>query len=133
MEPIISPWLIWWLQTCDTIKTFCCVGAALSGVALLISLILYIYSILEYNDEEMKTELVPRLIKKGRNISLFLLVSLMSLGILIPDKATAKWMVVSSYVTEENIDTAVENTKEAIDYIFDKIEGLTNENNNQTS
>ena len=51
--------------------------------------------------------------------------------IFVPDKETATEIIIANYITEDNVNTITQNGKEAIDYIFDKIEGLTNENNNE--
>ena len=69
--------------------------------------------------------------KRIRNIAAIVLIPTLIISALMPDKETATLMVVSSYITENNINAVADGTKETIDYIFDKIEELTNENTNE--
>ena len=59
-------------------------------------------------------------------ICLPIIIILMILNAFIPDRDTIRLMFISSYVTTDNVDMVKENTKEAIDYIFDKLEEYEN-------
>ena len=125
MEPIISPWLIWLLGVLNALK-FVSITFLIIGVLSLIIIISVLLTVRE--DLEITTiKLFNKTIK-----ALIIITSISILSVLfIPDKDITEKMIISNYITEDNINTVSENTKEAIDYIFDKIEGLTNENNNQ--
>lgn len=43
--------------------------------------------------------------------------------IAIPSKETIYKMLVSKYVTYENIDKATDTIKDGVDYIFEKLDG----------
>lgn len=127
MEPIISPWLIWLLGVLNALKFVSIIFLILSVCSLII--IIGTLLILRADLETTTIKLFNKTIK-----TLIIITSISMLSVLfIPDKGIAEQMIVSNYITEDNINAVSENTKEAIDYIFDKIEGLTNENNNQTS
>lgn len=119
MDPIISPWLIWLVQTCGALKFILVAACIIFSIALAIFIGLSIIEDLD-DDERVK-------VKKCRNRFAIIIISIMILAIAVPDSPTAKMMLISSYVTEENISKTSETAKEAIDYIFDKIEKLSSE------
>lgn len=118
MDPIISPWLIWLIQTCGALKFISVTACIILGIALAIFIGLSVA-----DDERVK-------VKKCRNKLTIIIIPIMILAIAVPDSPTAKMMLVSSYVTEENISKTSETAKESIDYIFDKIEKLSSEKEN---
>lgn len=44
------------------------------------------------------------------------------LSILVPSEQTCKEMMIASVVTHENVDTAKQDVKEIVDYVFEKVE-----------
>lgn len=119
MDPIISPWLIWLIQTCGTLKFVLVAACIIFGIALTIFIG---FSVIEDLDDDERVK-----VKKYRNRLTIIIIPIMILAIVVPDSPTAKMMLVSSYVTEDNISKTSEAAKEAIDYIFDKIEKLSSE------
>ncbi len=119
MDPIISPWLIWLIQTCGALKFVLVVACIILGIALTIVAGLSAWEDFD-DDERVKA-------KKCRNRLIIIIIPITILAITVPDSPTAKMMLASSYVTEENISKTSETAKEAIDYIFDKIEKLSSE------
>lgn len=119
MDPIISPWLIWLIQTCGALKFISVTACIILSFALAIFIGLSVMEDLD-DDERVKA-------KKCRNRLTIIIIPIAILAIAVPDSPTAKMMLVSSYVTEENISKTSETAKEAIDYIFDKIEKLSSE------
>lgn len=119
MDPIISPWLIWLVQTCGALKFILVAACIILGIALALFIGL---SIVEDLDDGERVK-----VKKCRNRFAIIIIPIMILAIAVPDSPTAKMMLVSSYVTEENISKTSEAAKEAIDYIFDKIEKISSE------
>lgn len=126
MEPIISPWLIWLLGVLNALKFVSITFLIISVLSLII-----IISIFLAIREDLETTTIKLFNKTIKALIIIISISMLSV-LFIPDKGIAEKMIISNYITENNINTISENTKEAIDYIFDKIEGLTNENN-QTS
>ena len=116
MNPIISPWLIWAIQTCTGIKFFFIILCIVLGIVILVTAIFSGECVDE--QEEVKC-------KKARTGCIIALVPAVLLAITIPDKETATMMVVSSYVTEDNINKATTTVQEAVDYIFEKVEKLS--------
>lgn len=127
MEPIISPWLIWLLGVLNALK-FVSIIFLILGVLSLIIIIIVLLAI----REDLETTTIKLFNKTIKALITITIISMLSV-LFVPDKGIAEKMIISNYITEDNINTVSKNTKEAIDYIFDKIEGLTNENNNQTS
>lgn len=125
MEPIISPWLIWLLGVLNALKFVSIITMVLSIIALGIIFIVFITE-----DGELDANVAKTLDKTIKILITSAIISTSSV-LFIPDKGIAEKMIISNYITEDNINTVSENTKEAIDYIFDKIEGLTNENTNK--
>lgn len=119
MDPIISPWLIWLIQTCGTLKFVLAAACIVLGIALAIVAGLSVWEDFD-DDERVKA-------KKCRNRLTIIIIPIMILAIAVPDSPTAKMMLVSSYVTEENISKTSEAAKEAVDYIFDKLEQISSE------
>lgn len=127
MEPIISPWLIWLLGVLNALKFVSITFLIISVLSLII-----IISILLAIREDLETITIKLFNKTIKALIIITSISMLSV-LFIPDKGITEKMIISNYITEDNINTVSENTKEAIDYIFDKIERLTNENSNQTS
>ena len=125
MEPIISPWLIWLLGVLNALKLVSIIFFIIGVLSLII-----IISILLAIREDLETTIIKLFNKTIKALIIITSISMLSV-LFVPDQGIAEKMIISNYITEDNINTVSENTKEAIDYIFDKIEGLTNENNNQ--
>ena len=117
MEPIINPWLIWALQTCNGLKIMLIIACIFLGVCIIVSIVGYCESV--DADDEKKC-------KKMRNGFIIATIFAALLAVAIPDKTTATHMVVASYITEDNLNKATVTVQEAIDYIFDKIEDISN-------
>ena len=126
MEPIISPWLIWLLGVLNALK-YVSITFLIVGVISLILIIAILLALREYLEESGTIKLFNKTIK-----TLIIITSISMLSVLfVPDKGVGEKMIISNYITEDNINAVADSTKEAIDYIFDKIEGLTNKNSNE--
>lgn len=126
MEPIISPWLIWAIQSCGNVKgilTGCSIVSAIvfAGLLMVIGVMRS-----DDGDECLHVDYSKEIkrAKRIRNIAAIVMIPTLIISALMPDKETATLMAVSSYITEDNINAVADGTKEAIDYLFDKIEGL---------
>lgn len=115
--PVISPWLFYIIDLLDklremTIIVFWIIVAAffLVGFA----------AFLEGENWEDKTILK---LKKGLKLSIIPIAITSVMYIAIPSKETIYKMLVSKYVTYENIDKVTDTIKDGVDYIFEKLDG----------
>ena len=67
--------------------------------------------------------------KAFRNMIIGFILSL-SVAILTPSREVCQEMIISSVVTHENVNGAIENTKELVDYIVDKVNETESDNDN---
>ena len=79
----------------------------------------------EYFEEEEE-----KAVKKYYPRSIIAYIILAIVYIIVPNKETCTKMLIASYVTEENISATQENVKEAIDYIFEKVEEVNKKEGN---
>lgn len=115
--PIISPWLIYFINFTPKLMCILFVIAALfAGVGLLMISNYFDYHNFDDNDFEAKKE------KKRIGICVVFSAFFFLVAALIPNTNTCYQMLVAHYVTYENIDYAGEQIKDITDYVFDKIE-----------
>ena len=120
MKPIISPWLIYFISTLGGLQALVSLLAAVSLITLGIIFLLWMY----YRDNGVEFGYV----KKGKHKIIIFLGVISILGIIfIPSKETIYAMVVAKYVTPNNIEMVGGSVKDSIDYIFEKIDTLTKE------
>ena len=122
MTPIISPWLIYLIDLTNGLSflislvvLFSLVVAFLSGASIL----------LDCDKGSLSST------KKCFRISTLLFILSTCLTVVIPSSNTCYKMLVANMITYENIDSAKGLTKEAVDYIFEKIEDLNISNDSQ--
>lgn len=112
---IISPWVFYLIGISSNINTFCL-------FAFPVLLIVFIISPVMVSESE-DTDIAY--IFKGKVSKIFLTL-LLATGvgtIFIPSKHVCYEMLVASYITYENVDTASDIIKESVDYIFERTEG----------
>ena len=115
--PVISPRLFYIIDLLDKLREMTnysildhCSGIFLVGFA----------AFLEVENWEDKTILK---LKKGLKLSIIPIVITSVMYIAIPSEETVYKMLVSKYVTYENIDKATDTIKDGVDYIFEKLDG----------
>lgn len=112
-EPIISPWVFYWIETMSQIKD---IANAVTGVIMFISIIFLFFALLlkkEDREKYISEETFGRVIKGLIIVGVISMVGY----IFIPTKETMYKMLAASYMTQENI----ENVGESIDKIADKL------------
>lgn len=112
-EPIISPWVFYWVETMDQIRD---VVNFVIGVTMLISVIFLFLTLAlekEEREEHISEEIFKRIIKTLVIVGVVSVIGFM----FIPSKGTMYKMLAASYMTQENI----ENVGESIDKIADKL------------
>lgn len=120
MNPIISPWLIYFISILSDLQELVYSLTIVFLITLAIIFFLWTY----YRDNGAEFEFV----KKGKHkiIIFFEIISILGI-IFIPSKETIYAMVVAKYVTSDNIEMVGGSVKDSIDYIFEKIDTLTKE------
>lgn len=112
-EPIISPWVFYWVETMDQIRD---VVNCVIGVTMLISVFFLLLTLAfekEEREEHISEEIFKRIIKILAIVGVVSVIGFM----FIPSKGTMYKMLAASYMTQENI----ENVGESIDKIADKL------------
>lgn len=109
-EPIINPWLIYWIDIATGLRTASIVLGVLSIMCGFATFIVF------YIDNE-------NYIWQSKTGRLFLYAGVIFclLGIFVPNSNTMYKMLAVSYITPANIKTSGEFTDKAIDKILEKI------------
>lgn len=118
-EPIISPWLFYWLEVLDNLR------GVMVGI-LLLSTMIAVFSPIFFADDNLREFFRTIIRSKFLRNCVIAIVFMSAIGLLfVPTKETALRMVVASYATPQNIEFITEKTGKAIDggidYIVDKI------------
>ena len=111
-DPIISPWMIYLIDTVDPLRRAAC---PLAIIAILISIILFIESILIYGEDETikLSNLAKRFVWGGIMCGL--------IATFVPASNTIYKMIAASYITPANIQATGELADKAVDKVIDKI------------
>jgi len=109
MEPIISPWIIYFVQLLDNLHGVCMVLFVLSCIA---SLVLVLPMILE--DEDLP--------KKYLKKAVIIAAVCGGMDIIIPNKETMITMIAASYITPDNIQMTQGNIVEFIKQISEAVQ-----------
>ena len=120
MNPIISPWLIYFAELADSINmTFLFVA--------LIAFIIMAFAFIPYMDNK-KDETLKRCLKKS---FIWFCISI-AIVVITPSKDTVYTMVVLDNVTTDSIQTIGKTGKDVVDYITDQIDKVVNEDEKET-
>lgn len=111
MEPIINPWVFYYIEVLDRLSTGIAVG-------MFVCVAVVTFSGMDYYDFDT-TETTKRRCKKMIKAAVMLFLLFGAVQILIPDKKTMYQMLAASYVTENNIQTVQNNVVEFIGKIAD--------------
>lgn len=112
-EPIISPWVFYWIETMSQIKD---IANAVTGVTMFISIIFLLLTLAlekEEREEHISEKIFKRIIKILAIVGVVSVIGFM----FIPSKGTVYKMLAASYMTQENI----ENVGDRIDKIADRL------------
>lgn len=115
MKPIINPWFFYWISTTDSIKFLAGLSALFLGV---VGVLLFIFFIEIESEEDY---VFSKKIKKVLKISIVLFSICLFLNIFLPSEDTLYKMMVSSCITEENIEKVGGSIEKVIDYTVDSI------------
>lgn len=123
--PIISPWLIYLINASLGIR----ISLIFIG-SLLLVLAWFLYTNSDttfvwsdsYKDQELSKKY-----KRTKNVAIAIAVLVLLTAFLIPSKQTCYQMLAAHYMTYENVDALGEQAKDVVDYIFDKVDEVTND------
>lgn len=124
-NPIINPLWIYLIHVLSNLGGLSLVIAIFSGIGLLIGCILYfiweddIYSP-NYEDDIEANKLYQRILKR---VAIIFAVAVL-LFTLIPSEKIMYTMLVSNYITQENIELTGDAIEDMVDYIFEKVDEL---------
>jgi len=103
MEPIINPWLIWFIGFLDALRKISVTFWVIGTIFLCITTV----SLLMFREDLETTtiKLFNKIIK-----ALIITTSIcMLLALFVPDKDIAEKLIINSYITEDNINTVEDN------------------------
>ena len=126
MEPIINPLWFYLISVVDNMLVFLAIITVLSGMAVLIFIVAYGLCSVDNYYEEYKP-----IYSKFLKTSLKIFISALILSMLIPNSTTIYKMIVADNVTPHNIEVVGDTIEGSIDYIFEKINSLSLDNNKE--
>lgn len=114
---VISPWLFYVIDLLDKLRE---VAIIVFWIIVVTILITGFVALLE--GEYWEDKIIQNL-KKALKLSVIPIVISSVMYVAIPSKDMMYKMLVSKYVTYENIDKATNTIKDGVDYIFEKLDG----------
>lgn len=130
MEPIISPWSIYFADVLPSLGHISLALAIVVTAAFIVLLILWGVMSTEYDFTKETNALYHKLVFK-------LCLPIMLVGylvfILTPSKKTIYTMMVVNQITPHNIEILGDGAKDVVDYITDEIKELTKEEESKES
>jgi hypothetical protein len=122
------------MDICDWFKGISIVILCISIVALIIEIVNWMN---DYTDEwgnyifKKDIKQIPQCMKFIKRLFISTIITFiisLTLSIAIPTSKTVTKMLIASVVTVENVNEAKKDTKELVDYIFEKISEVKEEN-----
>lgn len=129
-EPIINPIWIYLIGFCDNFRVL--LGVSISILIMISVISIAIYYCQKYIDcdedidvdKDVDKESDGQILgKKLKTVGISIVIVALLLAV-VPTKEVCYTMLVSNCITEENLSKAGGLTKEAVDYVFEKIEDV---------
>lgn len=114
---VISPWLFYVIDLLGKLREMAIIVFWIIVVTIFIT---GFFALLE--GEYWEDKIIQKL-KKALKLSVIPIVISSVMYVAIPSKDVMYKMLVSKYVTYENIDKATNTIKDGVDYIFEKLDG----------
>lgn len=118
-EPIISPWLIYWMGRMDMIHHFCIVAGFLLTMCAGISVTAFVLSLFDC-DFVRDGDFGKALLNFAKKLTCVALI-VDALAMAVPTKDEIIAMYVAGYITPANIKAAGEFTDKSVDKLIEKI------------
>lgn len=119
MNPIISPWLIYFASRADNLTTF---FGVIAGICSIIAMGAFFAGLAGYDE--------PFKFRKTISKSIIGCVVMTIITIMTPNTETIYTMAVVNEITPDNIQTIGKTGKDVVDYITDQIDKIVNDNKN---
>ena len=113
MEPIISPWIFYWMDVAVALSI-------VSVMATIVSAICLTFLVLAANDSDNNDDERANATKYVKRTVMLFAVSL-AFSVFIPSKDTMYKMLITSYITPNNIELVGGSVDTALDKLTDKI------------
>jgi hypothetical protein len=114
-EPIISPWLIYWVGRLDVIHGFFCAAGFILTMAVIVFVLVAIADSINNDDDANKSFL--NFLKKLTCVALIV----DTFAFLVPTRDEAIAMYAARYITPANIKATGEFADKAVDKLIEKI------------
>lgn len=114
---VISPWLFYVIDLLDKLREVAII------VFWIIVVTIFITGFIALLEGEYWEDKIIQKLKKALKLSVIPIVISSVMYVAIPSKDVMYKMLVSKYVTYENIDKATNTIKDGVDYIFEKLDG----------
>lgn len=121
MNAIISPWVFYWIDVCDSFKSLVFVVFVIAVIAAGISFLCSI--------DDLATSDEVKMFSKSAKISVIVAAASIVLYILLPSEKVSYKMLATKMFTQDNIDNATEYVTDVIDYAVDKVKELQSADN----
>lgn len=134
MTYYINPIWFYLMDICDWFKGISIVILCISIVALIVEIVNWMGDYTdEWGDYIFKKDIkqIPQCMKFIKRLFISTIITIiisLTLSIAIPTSKTVTKMLIASVITVENVNEAKEDTKELIDYIFEKVSEVKEEN-----
>lgn len=116
MNAIISPWVFYWIDVCNSFKSLVFVVFVIAVIAAGISFLCSI--------DDLATSDEVRMFSKSTKISVIVAAASIVLYILLPSENVSYKMLAANMFTQDNINSATEYVTDVIDYAVDKVKEL---------
>ena len=111
--PIISPWIFYLAELSECTKALFLIG----GIVTLMLAVFWFALAFDDSDFDSSRPFAKRIAA----VSILAIL----IGCVIPGKNTCLQMIAAHYLTYENVDAVGGQAKEVVDYIFDKVDEVT--------
>ena len=122
MTYIINPWFFYLSSFLDNFGILTVIVFSISLIAAVIFGVFLCYEIYDndcFECDGNKTPLI-KFLKKTFKVSIITVIISSTLMTFIPSEETVNKMIISSFITKENIEEAKKDAKELVDYIVEK-------------
>ncbi len=114
-EPIISPWIIYAIDVCNSIKGLFVIFSTLGLFAIVFGFICII--IIGNEDDKVFADVI-RYKKLLKRLTIFI-TAFIIIAIIVPDERVGYTMLATQYVTKENVLNAVDITEKIVNKIIE--------------
>lgn len=122
---MINKWVIYLIETLSGIDGILGIVMFISGIIMGISFILTMICVDVYD------KVLYERARKSLKLSIICFFVVCGVSSFIPNKETMYLMLISDYVTEENVEAGTEVVKETFDYVIDGIDKIVNGGENK--